>query len=181
MNVSCFGDSNTFGYDPRSYFGGRYDANNRWVDILAEKTGWDIHNNGMNGREVPVREVIFPKSLDLLIIMLGTNDLLQGLDAAAVCCRMELFLKALQMDSRKLLLIAPVPLQFGEWVSDPEMLDKSRQLSDGYRQLAHKMGIRFMDAAEWKIPLCYDGVHFTEEGHRIFAENLQKALEGAQI
>ena len=35
MNVICFGDSNTYGYDPRGYFGGRYDADCRWVDILA--------------------------------------------------------------------------------------------------------------------------------------------------
>ena len=35
MKVICFGDSNTYGYDPRSYFGGRYDADIRWVDILT--------------------------------------------------------------------------------------------------------------------------------------------------
>ena len=35
MNVICFGDSNTYGYDPRAYFGGRYDTDCRWVDILA--------------------------------------------------------------------------------------------------------------------------------------------------
>ena len=39
MNIICFGDSNTYGYDPRSYLGGRYDAGSRWVDILAEETG----------------------------------------------------------------------------------------------------------------------------------------------
>ena len=32
MNVICFGDSNTYGYDPRSYLGGRYDPDSRWVD-----------------------------------------------------------------------------------------------------------------------------------------------------
>ena len=40
MNVICFGDSNTYGYDPHGYFGGRYDADSRWVDILAGETGW---------------------------------------------------------------------------------------------------------------------------------------------
>ena len=35
MDIICFGDSNTYGYDPRGYFGGRYDADCRWVDILA--------------------------------------------------------------------------------------------------------------------------------------------------
>ena len=39
VNVICFGDSNTYGYDPRGYFGGRYDADCRWVDILATGNG----------------------------------------------------------------------------------------------------------------------------------------------
>ena len=41
MNVICFGNSNTYGYDPRSYLGGRYDVDSRWVDILAVETGLD--------------------------------------------------------------------------------------------------------------------------------------------
>lgn len=53
INVICFGDSNTYGYDPRSYLGGRYGPDSRWVDILAEKTGWTICNMGQNGREIP--------------------------------------------------------------------------------------------------------------------------------
>ena len=38
MKVICFGDSNTYGYDPRPLDGGRYDASCRWVDILEAKT-----------------------------------------------------------------------------------------------------------------------------------------------
>lgn len=53
MNVLCFGDSNIYGYDPRGYFGGRYDADSRWVDILAAKTDWNVCNMGQNGREIP--------------------------------------------------------------------------------------------------------------------------------
>lgn len=79
MNVICFGDSNTYGYDPRGYFGGRYDADSRWVDILAAETGWIVHNMGQNGREIPGGAApAFPADTDLLIVMLGTNDLLQG-------------------------------------------------------------------------------------------------------
>lgn len=36
----CFGDSNTYGYDPRGYFGDRYGAEDRWPDLLAKQTGW---------------------------------------------------------------------------------------------------------------------------------------------
>ena len=78
MKVICFGDSNTYGYDPRSYFGGRYGADSRWVDILAAQTGWTISNIGQNGREIPSSAPTFPADTDLLIVMLGTNDLLQG-------------------------------------------------------------------------------------------------------
>ena len=54
MNVICFGDSNTYGYDPRGSFGGRYDADSRWVDILAAETSWIVCNMGQNGREIPL-------------------------------------------------------------------------------------------------------------------------------
>lgn len=57
MNVICFGDSNTFGFDPRSCFGDRYDL--PWVDILSEETKWKIHNQGVNGQEIPVAPVLF--------------------------------------------------------------------------------------------------------------------------
>ena len=46
MNIICFGDSNTYGYDPRSYLGDRYDPDSRWVDILATKTVWTVRNLG---------------------------------------------------------------------------------------------------------------------------------------
>ncbi len=32
--ILCFGDSNTYGYDPRSYLGGRYPASVRWTALL---------------------------------------------------------------------------------------------------------------------------------------------------
>ena len=53
MNVICFGDPSTSGYDPRGYFSGRYDADSRWADIPAAETGWTIRNPGQNGQEIP--------------------------------------------------------------------------------------------------------------------------------
>ena len=34
MTVTCFGDSNTYDYDPQSYFGGRYDADCQWAPLM---------------------------------------------------------------------------------------------------------------------------------------------------
>lgn len=67
MNVICFGDSNTYGYDPNGYFGGRYDGDSRWVDILASETGWTVSNMGENGREIPSAAPVLPEDTDLLL------------------------------------------------------------------------------------------------------------------
>ena len=98
MKVICFGDSNTYGYDPRGYFGGRYDADSRWVDILATGTGRIISNIGQNGREIPSAAPAFPADTDLLIVMLGTNDLLQGRSPEQAAERLERFLSGIPLD-----------------------------------------------------------------------------------
>lgn len=78
MNIVCFGDSNTYGYDPRGYFGERYAADSRrGGDILAANTGWRVCNMGLNGREIPSSASPFPADTNLQIVMLGTNNLLQ--------------------------------------------------------------------------------------------------------
>lgn len=176
MKVICYGDSNTYGYDPRSYFGERYDADCRWVDILAAKTGWNIVNAGMNGREIPRSAVFVLEHIDLLIVMLGTNDLLQGRSVEKVTEQMEAFLTGLTMERDKLLLIAPPPMRPGEWVTEQKLIDASVQLAETYRELAERFGVRFADAGKWNIPMAYDGVHFTEEGHKQFASKLYEAL-----
>ena len=55
VKLICFGDSNTWGYDPRGYFGGRYD--HPWPDILAGKLHCTVINQGENGREIPTEAV----------------------------------------------------------------------------------------------------------------------------
>ena len=112
MNILCYGDSNTYGYDPRPDSGGRYPADCRWVDILAAGTGWKIQNVGRNGRTIPCGPIVIPEGIDLTIVMLGTNDLLQGNRADVVAARMETFLSSTA--PHPVFLIAPPPLQSGE-------------------------------------------------------------------
>ena len=177
MNVICFGDSNTYGYDPRGYFGGRYDADNRWVDILAAKTGWEICNVGQNGREIPPNAPSLPADTDLLIVMLGTNDLLQGKSPEQAAERLERFLAGIALDRSKLLLIAPPPVDLGEWVPSPQLIEDSHAFARLCQALAERLSIRFADAGKWDIPLAYDGVHFTEQGHKAFAAGLLEELK----
>ena len=177
VNVICFGDSNTYGYDPRGYFGGRYDADCRWVDILAMETGWTISNMGQNGREVPSAVPAFQDDTDLLIVMLGTNDLLQGRSPEQAAERLEHFLSGVSLDRSKLLLIAPPPMTLGEWVPNQQFIDDSRTFARLCWALAGQLGIRFANAGNWDISLAYDGVHFTEQGHKAFAAGLLEELK----
>ena len=177
IKVICFGDSNTYGYDPRGYFGGRYDADSRWVDILAEETGWTVCNMGQNGREIPAVAPTFPADIDLLIVMLGINDLLQGRSPEQTAEKLERFLAAIPLDRSKILLIAPPPVTLGAWVPSPQLIDESRTFARLCQTLAEQMGILFADAGRWDIPLAYDGVHFTEQGHKAFATKLLEELK----
>lgn len=172
MKVICFGDSNTYGYYPRDHFGGRYDEDSRWVDILAAKTGWTVLNMGQNGREIPSTAPDFAANIDLLIIMLGTNDLLQGRSPEQVAERLERFLTAVPLEQSKIMLIAPPPMALGEWVPSQQLIDDSHTFARLCQAMAERMDICFADAGNWDIPLAYDGVHFTEQGHKIFAARL---------
>lgn len=176
MKVICFGDSNTFGYDPRSWLGGRYNAAYRWVDILAAKTGWTFINNGMNGREIPSVIPDFPVDTDLLILMLGTNELLQGCGYSQTAVKLERFLRGLALEPNKILLIAPPPLTLGEWVMDSRLIDDSIAFAGCCRVIAQRLKVRFTDAGIWNIDLAFDGVHFSEQGHMAFAAGLLAEL-----
>ena len=184
MRMLCYGDSNTYGYDPRGFFGGRYPKESRWVDILVQRTGWEIRNEGQNGREIPSRpfqyqragELLTQSAPDVFAIMLGTNDLLRGYSAVETCSRMEAFLRYLQPKCGRLLLIAPPPMKRGEWVTEESLIAESVKLAEAYQALSRKLGIAFVNAGQWNVDLTFDGVHFTEEGHRAFAEGLYAYL-----
>jgi len=173
MNVICFGDSNTFGYNPHARCGENYDR--RWTELLAEKTGWQVINEGVNGREVPDLPMEMREDTDLFLVMLGTNDLLQLDTPEAAAERMEVFLSG--GDSEKIVLIAPPPMIPGEWVQDEELIADSLHLAELYEALCERLGIRFLNAGDWGVPLAYDGVHFTQEGQAVFAEGLYNALQ----
>ena len=186
--IACLGDSNTFGFDPQSLWGGRYAKESRWPERIAA-AGFSVRNLGVNGlgvtREsvhaVLAQELFSGPPSDLAILMLGTNDLLMGLSAeeTAGCMKKLLALLCEKKAAGRFLLIAPVPLQSGTWVPDDSVITQSLLLSKRYRRLAAELGADFADAGQWNIPLAYDGVHFTEEGHRIFAEKLLEHLRSA--
>ena len=68
------------------------------MDILAAETGWIVCNMGENGREIPSVAPAFPADTDLLIVMLGANDLLQGCSPEQAAERLERFLIGIPLE-----------------------------------------------------------------------------------
>ena len=86
--ILCFGDSNTWGFAPKD--GYRFDENTRWTGLVQKALPqYKIIEEGLNGRTAlwddPIegykngKEYLIPclasqSPLDLVILMLGTND-----------------------------------------------------------------------------------------------------------
>lgn len=190
--IICYGDSNTYGYDPRVGSDGRYEKNVRWTGILEHELEVKLENHGICGRCIPHTEgqirfareqVLGWQSLEepvWLWIMLGTNDLLQekSFKAGDTAARMEAFLRQLMeepaVSSGKihLLLIAPPRMQHGTWVHEERIFEESARLGREFQKVARELGVSFVDAGKWDVPVRFDGVHLSEEGHRNFAKSL---------
>ncbi len=186
--VVCYGDSNTYGYDPRGVLGGRYPDETLWTTLIQTDTR-DVINEGQNGRMIP--KFAWEKSealqilaahapVDLAIVMLGTNDIINHWDFKAedVAACMENCLTDLTaaMPDTRFLLIAPPPIQTGQLQMEPRLLVESQKFGECYRAAADRLNIAFADAADWQVEPAFDGVHFSEKGHAAFAKGLNQTL-----
>lgn len=191
MKILCFGDSNTYGYDPRSYLGGRYGEAVRWPALLGALPGVEVTERGENGRCIPHRdyqlrgalsELTRGGTVDIITIMLGGNDLMTEPEffAEDVAERMEDFLLYLrgqtQLHGVELLLISPPPMQPGQWTTEPRLLGESRRLPGLYAELASRLGLRHLAAPSASRSLDFDGVHLTEYGHRLLFEAVRELI-----
>ena len=112
--------------------------------------------------------------VDLLIIMLGTNDVLLGAESEDTAAQMARFLKALKeaLPGCTLLLCAPPPVT----VEGKDFTPVFAELASAYEALARELGVLFADTAPWDIPTVGDGVHFSARGHVLFALKMGQTL-----
>ena len=187
IRIACIGDSNTFGFDPQSLIGSRYPRAVRWTGRLDEG-GFAVKNLGVNGlcvSRLSLHSFLLsglrtgPRP-DFVTVMLGSNDLLTGLSVEETGEAMRRLLIRVREENAadRILLIAPPPFVHGVWVDTEEQIEASHRLAAEYEKVSEETGVLFADAGTWHIPLAFDGVHFTEEGHRIFAEKLAEILRG---
>lgn len=204
-----YGDSNTWGFDPAS--GGRYPLENRWTTICAGLLGpeYDCVSAGMNGRTTafddPVKgcrngisgldyELQSHKPLDLMVIMLGTNDL-KYTDAAGSAEGMEQLVRQVLTanerfclsspvfpDGAQILLVAPVLItgEVNQCLACDEQKE-SRKLADLYGKIAIRNGLHFMDASQVTGPSDTDGVHLSSKGHALLGTALAERIQALPI
>lgn len=184
MKIICYGDSNTYGYDGDTVFGGRFPADARWPELLGQMLGCEVINCGLNGRRVPR----FQRSLEadlallrrhgdraLVIVMLGTNDILAEAEAADTAAHMRAFLLALTaaMPESAVLLCAPPAVE-----AEGGAFDRAfKELADAYAGLSDELGLIYVNTLSWQIPTGGDGIHFSARGHRLFAMKLGQTLK----
>lgn len=189
-----YGDSNTYGFDPRGFICGRYPEQRIWTFLVADAFGGELEviNQGMNGRQIPAQDGTYAHidqllsdftRHDLFTVMLGSNDLLVTIepDAKIPLERMDRFLGWLlkKLEPSEILLLAP-PLIGAPDAADPLFrlyYQESGRMNEGFAALALKHGVWFEDTGMWQPDFAFDGVHLSEEGHRRFAERLIPVLK----
>jgi lysophospholipase L1-like esterase len=190
--ILCYGDSNTWGYRP--VIKDRYSREERWVGVLQQElgTGYEVIAEGLNGRTTvwddPIegykngKEQLSPiltshKPIDLVTIMLGTNDLKRrfGLGAFDIAAGAGVLVEIIQKSdcgpdeqAPKVLLMAPPPV--AKLTEHAEMFEgaeaKSRQFAQHYQRVAQECGCDFLDTSKIIISSDLDGIHFDVAEHR---------------
>lgn len=192
--ILCFGDSNTHGTAPMATRDANVRLTNeqRWPSVMARQLGpdWDIIEEGLPGRTTSLDDPIMGQHMngqtglrialgshqpiDVLAIMLGTNDLKTRFapNPQRVTSGMASLLDiALHPDIHnrhggyQVIVIAPPPVFEAGCLAAEFYGGSDVQLSQSYSELCKVRGCAFLDAGE--IITCdpVDGVHFNADAH----------------
>ena len=201
-HILCLGDSNTHGYcaDPKDCADGgiRFNEDERWTCRLQAALGSDylVTEEGLSGRTTvfvdPIHEsmdalsVLYPilkshECIDLLIIMLGTNDVKERFAANeyVIGAGMErLIQRAKTIDcwgTQKPNLLVVAPPRIGDGFHDAVMgngcVERSRGVAEQFRIVAERNQVHFLNAADCEFNQV-DFMHLTRKGHVQLAEKL---------
>ncbi len=200
--ILCYGDSNTWGWDPTT--GERFARDERWPGVLRQTLGdgYLIIEEGLNGRTtvwddpiegykngktylIPCLETHRP--LDLVIIMLGTNDLKVrfSLSAYDVANGAGVLVDIVQKSAAgpagqapQVLLMAPPPLaKLSEYAEMFEnAVAKSKRFSQHYQRVAQEYGCEFLDTSQVIVSSNLDGIHLGLSEHRKLGQAVAKIV-----
>lgn len=200
QKILCFGDSNVFGFMPRT--GLRYLKRSRWTGILQElgKNDFEITEAGANNRTAfsdnPAGEnltgyKILPRLLDMdydvVILAVGANDLQyqynNTLNDFKTGIKKLIDIVRDKCPNAQIILASPsvitdkVLKSFFIEMFDEESIKKSYALADIYENVAKEMNCKFLDLNKIAQVSPKDGLHYDSEAHRAIAEAVYSALK----
>lgn len=201
-NILCFGDSNTYGLIPGTTE--RYGFAERWTGIISERfreKNYRIIEEGLCGRTTvfddPLRSVrrgseLLPvileshKPLDLVILMLGTNDCKAHYEASPQVIGLGIKklidqIKAVYADA-EVLVVSPILLGEDIWDGydvefDEKSVKTSKKLGEVYKQIALDEGVEYLSASDYATPSKQDREHLDLEGHKFLAKAIGDKIE----
>ena len=205
--VLTFGDSNTHGTPPiidRTVYA-RFGADVRWPPLMARELGWDLVEEGLPGRTAQFNDPIMGPHMngqaglrialeshgpiDLLVIMLGTNDVKARFCASAeavtggIASLLDIA-QGLEMQTRHggfpVLVICPPPVVEVGPIKDEFYggAARSQALPPLYKALAQARGCGFLDAGQVISVSPLDGVHYDAAAHGVLAAAVAGAVRG---
>lgn len=204
--VLCYGDSLTWGFDAENL--GRHAFEDRWPTVLQKALGTDVNviAEGLNGRTTAYDDHladcdrngarILPTllhshaPLDLVIIMLGTNDLKRGIgsgNAVGAVKGVERLINLVRShvwsfdDEQPEILIVSAPhiCETGNEMFAAMFVgavEQSEMMGSLYRDLADEKGCGFFDAASVAVTTPVDGVHLDAENTRAIGRGLEPVV-----
>jgi len=207
--ILCYGDSNTHGTMPMDTLDnmGRFGRTERWPGVLASELGAGFHviEEGLPGRTTvhpdPVLGVhknglaVLPAVLeshapvDLVVLMLGTNDLkhrfqLPPVEIAESAAQLVLAIRHCDAgpagQAPEVLLVCPPPVLEAGCLEEifEGGAGKSRRLAKFYASTAERLGVGFFDAGKVIVSSELDGVHFDAEQHARLGRAIADAVRG---
>ncbi|MCI9046527.1 MAG: lipolytic enzyme, G-D-S-L [Hungatella sp.] len=208
-HIVCYGDSNTHGYCAET--GGRFNEEERWTCLLQAYLGdqFLVLEEGLSGRTTcfddPIHEglcgldYLYPclmshEPVDLLIIMLGTNDTKERFGVSPACIGLglkRLIAKAQATDcwrDQKPNILVVTPQNIAPQYMDTAVAltmgkgcaEKSQELGEQFALIAQAMGCHYLDANKMLTAKTnkVDFMHLTESGHGQLAAGLANFILG---
>lgn len=197
--ILCYGDSNTFGYNPKD--GSRFDKETRWTAILqkmlgqdykimeegaCDRTGFVSNPKGdlFSAQEHFIQLMSSINNIDILILSIGTNDLQfqYDIDFGTVEKGLEKLVKVAKQKTSEIILIPPVVLNenildgYFKIQFDKSSILKSKDIGIIYKNIANKYDLKFFDINEFASPSEQDGLHYDKTAHKLIAQRLSEFI-----
>lgn len=206
-SVLCYGDSNTYGHPTAATPDNRYAPDVRWPGVLRSVIGddWLVIEEGLSGRTTvsddPIegaekngRRYLRPcvmshKPLDLILIMLGTNDLKIRFNkpASEIAMGMGVLVQDIKSMAAgvggrepEIMLISPPPIleDLRGWDAIFEGgRQKSLKLAQEYARVADSNEVHFFDAGTVATSSTVDGFHLDAPEHGKLGRAIAEAIE----